>query len=133
MLKISEFSHLAHISRRMLRYYDERGLLKPAYVDPSTGYRYYTLEQQSGRTRCLFSSATASDFRAPRYDEFLASSLQPFDTRGGSDVLSFYPSGAVDMGQGRSFLLPSSGRSSSTSVSRCTLDSPLPCSCLRSA
>jgi DNA-binding transcriptional MerR regulator len=45
MLKISEFSHLAHISGRMLRYYDERGLLKPAYVDPSTGYRYYTLEQ----------------------------------------------------------------------------------------
>jgi len=45
MLKISEFSHLAHISGRMLRYYDERGLLKPAHVDPSTGYRYYTLEQ----------------------------------------------------------------------------------------
>jgi DNA-binding transcriptional MerR regulator len=45
MLKISEFSHLAHISGRMLRYYDERGLLKPASVDPSTGYRYYTLEQ----------------------------------------------------------------------------------------
>ncbi len=45
MLKISEFSHLAHISGRMLRYYDELGLLKPASVDPSTGYRYYTLEQ----------------------------------------------------------------------------------------
>lgn len=45
MLKISEFSHLAHISGRMLRYYDERGLFKPAYVDPTTGYRYYTLEQ----------------------------------------------------------------------------------------
>ncbi len=45
MLKISEFSHLAHISGRMLRYYDERGLLKPTFVDPSTGYRYYTLEQ----------------------------------------------------------------------------------------
>lgn len=45
MLKISEFSHLAHISGRMLRYYDEQGLLKPAHVDPSTGYRYYTLEQ----------------------------------------------------------------------------------------
>jgi DNA-binding transcriptional MerR regulator len=45
MLKISEFSHLAHISGRMLRYYDERGLLKPAHVDPATGYRYYTLEQ----------------------------------------------------------------------------------------
>ena len=45
MLKITEFSHLVHISGRMLRYYDERGLLKPTYVDPSTGYRYYTLEQ----------------------------------------------------------------------------------------
>lgn len=45
MLKISEFSHLAHISGRMLRYYDERGLLKPAYVDATTGYRYYSLDQ----------------------------------------------------------------------------------------
>jgi DNA-binding transcriptional MerR regulator len=53
MLKISEFSHLAHVSERMLRHYDERGLLKPAYVDPSTSYRYYMLKQLPRLNRLL--------------------------------------------------------------------------------
>lgn len=37
MLKIGEFSKLTQISIRMLRYYDEMGLLKPAAIDPTTG------------------------------------------------------------------------------------------------
>ena len=53
MLKISDFSHLAHVSGRMLRHYDECGLFQPAYVDPSTGYRYYTLEQLPRLNRLL--------------------------------------------------------------------------------
>jgi len=38
---IGEFSRLARISVRMLRHYDERGLLTPATVDASSGYRFY--------------------------------------------------------------------------------------------
>src|SRR5690242_2582369 len=45
MFKISEFSRLSQVSVKALRYYDELGLLKPAHVDPLTGYRYYTTEQ----------------------------------------------------------------------------------------
>lgn len=45
MFKIGEFSKLTQISIRMLRYYDEAGLLKPAKVDASTGYRMYSVEQ----------------------------------------------------------------------------------------
>ncbi len=41
MLKIGIFSKLSRISIRMLRYYDENGLLTPGEVDPVTGYRYY--------------------------------------------------------------------------------------------
>lgn len=45
MLKIGIFSKLSRISVRMLRYYDEAGLLVPAQVDEFTGYRYYSEEQ----------------------------------------------------------------------------------------
>lgn len=45
MLKIGEFSKLSRVSIRMLRHYDEIGLLKPAETDSFTGYRYYSEEQ----------------------------------------------------------------------------------------
>ena len=41
MLKIGIFSKLSRISVRMLRYYEEAGLLIPEQVDSATGYRYY--------------------------------------------------------------------------------------------
>jgi DNA-binding transcriptional MerR regulator len=44
-LTIGEFAQLSHLSVRTLRRYHESGLLKPASVEPSTGYRYYTGEQ----------------------------------------------------------------------------------------
>jgi DNA-binding transcriptional MerR regulator len=45
MLKIGDFSRLGQISVRMLRHYDQLGLIKPAYVDPESDYRYYSLDQ----------------------------------------------------------------------------------------
>ncbi len=45
MFKIGEFSKLTQVSIRMLRYYDEIGLLKPSQIDPWTGYRMYSVEQ----------------------------------------------------------------------------------------
>lgn len=45
MLKIGEFSKLSMISVRMLRYYDELGLLIPKEIDEFTGYRYYIPSQ----------------------------------------------------------------------------------------
>lgn len=46
MLKIGDFSKLSRISIRMLRHYDEIGLLVPASTDSFTGYRYYGEAQQ---------------------------------------------------------------------------------------
>jgi DNA-binding transcriptional MerR regulator len=45
MFKIGEFSRLSRISVRMLRHYDQLGLLTPSQTDPFTGYRYYSAEQ----------------------------------------------------------------------------------------
>jgi DNA-binding transcriptional MerR regulator len=53
MLKIGDFSKLSFVSIKALRYYDERGLLKPARVDPSTGYRFYSASQLTRLNRIL--------------------------------------------------------------------------------
>jgi DNA-binding transcriptional MerR regulator len=45
MLKIGDFSKLSRISIRMLRHYDEIGLLVPENIDPFSGYRYYDESQ----------------------------------------------------------------------------------------
>ena len=45
MLKIGEFSKLSRVSVRMLRHYDDIGLLPPAQIDRFTGYRYYSPDQ----------------------------------------------------------------------------------------
>jgi DNA-binding transcriptional MerR regulator len=45
MYGIGTVARLAQVSVRTLRHYDDLGLLKPAYVDPVTGYRRYTPDQ----------------------------------------------------------------------------------------
>ena len=47
MLKIGEFSKLSRVSVRMLRHYDQKGLLTPSEIDQMTGYRYYSENQLS--------------------------------------------------------------------------------------
>jgi len=53
MFKIGDFSRLSLVSVKALRYYDELGLLKPARVDESTGYRYYSANQLARLNRIL--------------------------------------------------------------------------------
>jgi DNA-binding transcriptional MerR regulator/effector-binding domain-containing protein len=48
MYTIGEFASIGRVSVRMLRHYDAIGLLKPARVDPFTGYRSYD-DDQFGR------------------------------------------------------------------------------------
>ena len=45
MIKIGDFSKLSRVSIRMLRHYNDLGLLKPETVDSFTGYRYYSPAQ----------------------------------------------------------------------------------------
>lgn len=45
MYKIGEFSILSKTTIKTLRYYEKVGLLKPAYIDLNTSYRYYETDQ----------------------------------------------------------------------------------------
>lgn len=45
LLPIGTFARLCRLTVKQLRHYDESGLLRPASVDPATGYRYYARNQ----------------------------------------------------------------------------------------
>jgi DNA-binding transcriptional MerR regulator len=53
MFKIGDFSRIARVSCRLLRYYDELDLLKPAIVDRESGYRFYSAAQLPQLNRIL--------------------------------------------------------------------------------
>lgn len=53
MFKIGDFSRIARVSCRLLRYYDELGLLKPAQLERDSGYRYYSASQLPRLNRIL--------------------------------------------------------------------------------
>ena len=41
MIKIGDFANIFGVSIKTIRFYEEKKLIKPAYVDVYTGYRYY--------------------------------------------------------------------------------------------
>ena len=47
LLSIGEVAHLKGVGVKALRYYERIGILRPAYVNPDTGYRYYALRQMN--------------------------------------------------------------------------------------
>lgn len=53
MLKIGDFSRLAHVTVKALRHYARLGLFKPAWIDRYSGYRYYNLGQLPRLNRIL--------------------------------------------------------------------------------
>lgn len=53
MFRIGEFSRLSRVSVRMLRHYDQLGLLKPSHTDSFTSYRYYSADQLPRLNRIL--------------------------------------------------------------------------------
>jgi DNA-binding transcriptional MerR regulator len=44
-VSVGRFATITRLSVKTLRHYQQVGLLEPAEIDPSTGYRYYTLDQ----------------------------------------------------------------------------------------
>ncbi|MFH8899476.1 MerR family transcriptional regulator [Streptomyces coeruleorubidus] len=53
MFSIGEFAKYGGVSVRMLRHYDAVGLLRPAHVDPHTGYRSYEADQLARLNRVI--------------------------------------------------------------------------------
>jgi len=54
MLKIGDFSKIGKVSIRMLRHYDQIGILKPTCIDNNTGYRSYSIDQLPRLNRIIF-------------------------------------------------------------------------------
>jgi len=53
MFSIGEFSHIARVTPRQLRHYEELGLFTPERIDPETGYRFYSALQLPRLNRIL--------------------------------------------------------------------------------
>ena len=70
-MQIKEFAAYTGVSVRTLHYYDEIGLLKPAFVDRITGYRYYDNTSLLRMQEILFYREL--DFSLKRIGEILSS------------------------------------------------------------
>ncbi|GAB2547990.1 MerR family transcriptional regulator [Nocardia heshunensis] len=53
MFSIGDFARFGSVSVRMLRHYDEIGLLLPFEVDPCSGYRFYAADQLARLNRIV--------------------------------------------------------------------------------
>jgi DNA-binding transcriptional MerR regulator len=53
MFTIGEFARHGRVSVRMLRHYDAVGLVRPAFVDPASGYRFYQAGQLAQLNRII--------------------------------------------------------------------------------
>ena len=62
-MPIGRFSKSCRLTIKALRYYDEIDILKPAYVDPDSGYRYY--KQHQARTAVLIGMLRSLDIPIP--------------------------------------------------------------------
>lgn len=47
LYKIGMFAAMSHVTVKTLRFYEEQGLLMPAFINPENGYRYYILSQMA--------------------------------------------------------------------------------------
>lgn len=70
-MQIQEFAKFTGVSVRTLHYYDEIGLLKPACVDRSSGYRYYDEQSLLRMQEILFYREL--DFSLKSIEEILSS------------------------------------------------------------
>lgn len=47
LYKIGMFATMNHVTVKALRFYEEKGLLMPAYINEENGYRYYSMGQMA--------------------------------------------------------------------------------------
>jgi DNA-binding transcriptional MerR regulator len=80
MFRIREFARFTRVSVKMLRHYDELGLLRPARVDPATGYRYYSANQVPRLNRLI--ALKDLGFSLAQIAGFLNDDLSPEEIRG---------------------------------------------------
>ena len=80
MFRIGEFSRIGSVTIDTLRHYDAVGLLKPAKVDPFTGYRHYTAKQLHALNRII--ALKEVGFSLAEITRILRDKLTPDELRG---------------------------------------------------
>jgi DNA-binding transcriptional MerR regulator len=80
MFRIGEFSKIAQVSGRLLRYYDQIGLLRPVSIDPQTGYRFYSANQLPQLNQILILKELG--LTLDQIGQMLSDHITPDDIRG---------------------------------------------------
>jgi DNA-binding transcriptional MerR regulator/effector-binding domain-containing protein len=80
MFTIGDFAGLGRVSVRMLRHYDAIGLLRPAHVDPHSGYRYYVAAQLRVLNRVI--ALKDLGFTLQQVKSMLEDKVEPGELRG---------------------------------------------------
>ena len=113
MFRIGEFSKLTQVSIRMLRYYDDTGLLKPAETDYFTNYRLYSTEQIPILNKIIFlrdlgfNVSEIADALGNWNDEYIKSVLDKKHTetektiKSGQDILQKIEQAKIDITHGK--------------------------------
>jgi len=99
MIKIGDFSKLAHVSIKTLHHYDELGLLSPVQVDRYNGYRYYEVGQLSRLNRIL--ALKDLGFSLEQVAELLQENLPTAELRGMLRLKQMELAGLVEEEQAR--------------------------------
>ncbi|SRR6266496_3813806 len=81
MFSIGEFARHGRVSVRMLRHYDAIGLLRPACVDPASGYRFYQAGQLADLNRVI--ALKDLGFTLQQVQAILAEKVSAAELRGG--------------------------------------------------
>ncbi len=69
LMPIGRFSKSCRLTIKALRHYDEIGLLKPQFVEPDTGYRYYA--QHQAKKAILINMLRSLDIAIPTIEKLL--------------------------------------------------------------
>ena len=80
MFRIRDFSRFTRVSVKMLRHYDELGLLKPVSIDPENNYRYYSSDQLPRLNRII--ALKDLGFKLEQIGRLLDENLSPDEIRG---------------------------------------------------
>lgn len=80
MFSIGEFARHGRVSVRMLRHYDTIGLLRPACVDPVSGYRFYQASQLAKLNRVI--ALKELGFTLQQVQSILAETVSAAELRG---------------------------------------------------
>src|SRR5688572_21821780 len=80
MFRIGDFSRIARVSARQLRFYEEIGLFRPAHADAQTGYRSYKASQLAELNRILVLKELG--FSLEQIREVLGAGVGPAELRG---------------------------------------------------